>query len=320
MLGEYQEHLIHLDLFTPNEIACLVYNLNPYDDSSKSSLQYIQVMKMIETSIKAGKLEVFNDDGLIEADKVKRYLADKNIKIERFNKGLMNIDEPVFLDEVTSAVYKSVNDSNFSSLAARLGVPPNILRNKINPTYASEELTLTEAIHIMELTNDFSILQAIISRLSLNQELSTNNSPLNNQLNSAQAEIESLKAENCILKEQLERQPTHALTSGANNNLFFDFDWQPIDEYKYPPELNLALIIWNKAYLTDDIKNAHITDHSAKFDLIASRIGLNKNTHGGALIDRLKKITTPQIKKQGADIEKLRTIEGLNIKGGNPQE
>lgn len=216
MLGEYQRYLVDLDLFTANEIACLVLDLNPNKGHSRN-LQYNQIMRMIETSIKVGNLEVFNEEGVIAVREVKRYLADKNYKIDNFNNGLRYPDEPQFLDEVSDAVYKVVSGEGLSILATRLGVPPDILRSKIVPTYKGAELTLTEAVHIMELTNDFSILQAIIDRLSLDKnllrdsqstdrELEAQNNDLKDQVSKTQTDYEKLKAENVQLKERLAQQ------------------------------------------------------------------------------------------------------------------
>lgn len=225
MLGEYQRYLVDLDLFTVNEIACLVLDLNPKKGHSRNP-QYNQIMRMIETSIKAGNLEVFNEEGVIAVDEVRRYLGDKNYKIETFNTALRYSYEPEFLDEVSGAVYKVVGNERLPVLAARLGIPSDVLRSKIVPTYKSAELTLTEAVHIMELTNDFSILQAIISRLSLDKsflegfqlsdrELEAQNTDLKHQVSKAQTDYEKLKAENVQLKERLAQQ---ADTGQASQN------------------------------------------------------------------------------------------------------
>lgn len=218
MLGEYQRYLVGLDLFTANEIACLVLDLNPNEDHSRN-LEYNQIMRVIETSIKAGNLEIFNEEGLIAVQEVKRYLADKNYKFDNFNTDLRYLDKPQFLDEVSvsDAVYNVVNNEGLLILATRLGIPIDVLRSKIIPSYKSAELTLTEAVHIMEFTNDFSILQAIINRLSLDKnllrdsqltdrELEVQNTGLKHQVNQTQADFEKLKAENVQLKESLAQQ------------------------------------------------------------------------------------------------------------------
>lgn len=100
------------------------------------------------------------------------------------------------------------------------------------------------------------------------------------------------------------------------------YDWQAMNQYNYPPELHLAILIWEKSYILNEISNRHITDHSQRFKIIGEKIGLDKAIHGGALISRLSKITNPQINKQKGDIENLKIIKELNIKdldNSNPQ-
>ena len=101
------------------------------------------------------------------------------------------------------------------------------------------------------------------------------------------------------------------------------YDWQGMSQYDYPPELHLALIIWEKTYILNEINNPHIKDHSDRFNIIAGKVGLDKTIHGAALIGRLSKITNPQINKQTKDVNNFKIIKGLNIKDlddGNPQE
>lgn len=157
----------------------------------------------------------------------------------------------------------------------------------------------------------------------------------NNQPHKIQEKLESkLELARNLFKEQrdkitsLETQLNDALNTIKNNNeanrsldnvIVNDqktqsHDWQNMDPHTYPPELHLAIIIWEKSYILNEIENRHIIDHSQRFNIIAQKIGLDKDAHGGALISRLSKITNPQINKQKSDIEKLETIKVLNIK------
>ncbi|MGP4865041.1 hypothetical protein ACTXGK_12700 [Psychrobacter sp. T6-5] len=100
------------------------------------------------------------------------------------------------------------------------------------------------------------------------------------------------------------------------------YDWQGMSQYNYPPELHLALMIWEKSYILNEIDNPHMKDHSQRFNTIAEKMGLNQTIHGAALFNRLSKITNPQINKQKNDVEKFIEIKGLYIKDlteGNPQ-
>ena len=101
------------------------------------------------------------------------------------------------------------------------------------------------------------------------------------------------------------------------------YDWQGMSQYNYPPELHLALMIWEKSYILNEIDNPHMKDHSQRFNIIAEKMGLNKTIHAAALFDRLSKITNPQVNKQKNDVETFRAIKGLDIKDlaeGNPQQ
>ncbi len=122
---------------------------------------------------------------------------------------------------------------------------------------------------------------------------------------------QDIKKLNNQLKEQADKP--------ADKHLY---DWQAMNQYNYPPELHLAILIWEKIYILNEISNRHITDHSQRFKIIGEKIGLDKAIHGGALISRLSKITNPQINKQKGDIENLKIIKELNIKdldNSNPQ-
>lgn len=64
---------------------------------------------------------------------------------------------------VIDAAYKSVHDypGGSESLGPRLGMSPAILRNKVNPNNDKHHLTLAEADHLMAVTGDHGILQAL---------------------------------------------------------------------------------------------------------------------------------------------------------------
>ena len=70
--------------------------------------------------------------------------------------------------DVMDAAYKTVHDyphGGSAALAGRMGMSPAILRNKVNSTASAHHLRLDEAVKIMELTDDHSIVHAIAHRL-----------------------------------------------------------------------------------------------------------------------------------------------------------
>lgn len=87
-LGEYQKELITYDVFTPNQIICLILNYPP--NSSSSDRQFISYMIWIDSGIKSDELTTFkdeehNDEQLITAQQVKVWLARNNYIYEGFN-------------------------------------------------------------------------------------------------------------------------------------------------------------------------------------------------------------------------------------------
>lgn len=111
--------------------------------------------------------------------------------------------------------------------------------------------------------------------------------------------IQELKEENNKLKKQLAQN---------NTEVSLKYDWQSMKSYIYPPELHIAIIMWEKMYASDELISQHLTRHSDRFRNVAKKMGLTKESVSVALIDRLKKITTPQDKKQSADFKKLKSI------------
>ncbi len=64
---------------------------------------------------------------------------------------------------VIDAAHATVHDypGGSESIAPRLGMRPNILRNKVNPHCDTNHLTLSEADKLVSLTGDHRILQAL---------------------------------------------------------------------------------------------------------------------------------------------------------------
>ncbi|MDN3502119.1 hypothetical protein QL982_05135 [Psychrobacter sp. 5A.1] len=150
-----------------------------------------------------------------------------------------------------------------------------------------------------------------------NLELEQENKKLINRLDNAKEVFKGQKSEIDRLTEQVEQSEVKINELIADADIPNDkhlYDWQAMNQYNYPPELHLAILIWEKSYILNEISNRHITDHSQRFNIIAEKIGLDKAIHGGALISRLSKITNPQINKQKSDIENLKIIKELNIK------
>ena len=118
----------------------------------------------------------------------------------------------------------------------------------------------------------------------------------------AQAEIDELK-------EQLSKVSAE-LTAAKTATTAQPLDWQNMSEHIYPPELHLALMIWQRIYVDNELKDSHITSHGGKFKVIAKRLGLNPDNTLGKRVAML--INTAHSKnKQDELADPLRAIEQL---------
>ena len=113
------------------------------------------------------------------------------------------------------------------------------------------------------------------------------------------------------LKEQL-RKVNAELTAAKTATTAQPIDWQSIskDDRVYPPELHLALMIWQRIYLDNELKNNHLSHHSDKFKVIANRMNLDPTSTLGKRIAII--INTAYSKNQQASLaDPLRAIEQL---------
>lgn len=156
--------------------------------------------------------------------------------------------------------------------------------------------------------------------------LEKENKELSNRLNKAKEVFKEQKIEIDRLTKQVKQSEVKINELIVDADIPNDkhlYDWQAMNQYTYPPELHLAMMIWEKIYILNEIDNQHITDHSQRFNIIARKVGLDKAIHGEALINRLGKITNPQSNKPKNDVKNLKVIKKLNIKdldNSNPQE
>lgn len=65
------------------------------------------------------------------------------------------------------AAYHTAHDTpgGIPALSVRMGMSPNVLQNKVNPTQEHHKLTLSEAVRMQALTGDVRILHAMASEL-----------------------------------------------------------------------------------------------------------------------------------------------------------
>lgn len=123
-------------------------------------------------------------------------------------------------------------------------------------------------------------------------------------------------------KNQKESHLDKTTMQSVVDNSSYIYNWENANQYTYPPELHLALILWEKIYISEKTSNLHINKHSDRFNLASNKIGLDPKIYGAAIIDRLKTVTNPQKNKPKKEIENFSKIKMLDIKDlnqGNPQ-
>ena len=130
-------------------------------------------------------------------------------------------------------------------------------------------------------------------------------------INVFREQIAQLTAENKELKEQL-KQAIAQPPANKDTTTVEPQDWQNMSEHIYPPELHLAMMIWQRIYGDNELKDSHITSHNGKFEAIAKRMNLNPQSTLGKRIRMV--INTAHIKKKQTELaEQLQAIEQLNM-------
>ena len=82
-LGKYQKELITYDVFTRNQIICLILDYHP--NFSGTDLKFLSYFNLIEEGFKSGDLVASNNQGNVDAQQVKVWLARNNYIYEGFN-------------------------------------------------------------------------------------------------------------------------------------------------------------------------------------------------------------------------------------------
>lgn len=106
------------------------------------------------------------------------------------------------------------------------------------------------------------------------------------------------------LKEELEKKIAKPSYADIMPN------WKNMDETIYPPELHLAMIIWQRIYQNNELEGKHFDGHSSKFKAIANDINLDPKS---LLSKRIKTTINPAISKNNQKklADPLRAIKGL---------
>ena len=136
-------------------------------------------------------------------------------------------------------------------------------------------------------------------------------SDLEKQIKQLTADHDQAQTTIAELKEQLNIANT-TLTNTKSISIAQSFDWQNMNEHIYPPELHLALMIWQRIYWDNELKDSHITSHNGKFEAIAKKVNLNPKSTLGKRV-RMVINTAHTKKKQNELADQLQAIDQINI-------
>lgn len=131
------------------------------------------------------------------------------------------------------------------------------------------------------------------------------------EIKELKAQLEKANADNLALNEQLSKINAE-LIAAKTAITAQPFDWQNMSEHIYPPELHLAMMIWQRIYGDNELKDSHITSHNGKFEVIAKKMKLNPQSTLGKRIRMV--INTAHIKKKQTELaEQLQAVKQLNM-------
>lgn len=315
-LGEYQKLLITYELFTPEKIACLLTDSNPAYNHNNDD--YNARLDMVSNAIDAGKLTYVNSKDEISAEQIKIWLKNNKIVFEGFNDD-SSLEQSIQVNELQKRIDELENQlSKFQTAAPDVvSIPFGKRIDLINKDLPQDE-RLKESYQIY--SNDFSfhedkhpvntpdeMIKRIQGLLTVIKRKDSKILELEKQTNApanAQAEIDELNKQLSTVKKEL--------AAAKNTTTAQPIDWQSIgkDERVYPPELHLALMIWQRIYLDNELKDTYHISHNSKFQVIAKDMNLKPKT---ALYERVRMVinTAYSKSKQAPLADPLRAIEQL---------
>ena len=269
----YQQITMLYDYFTPHQAACFIAGLHPNFNGSDDGLEMAN--SVINGGIKSGRLPIDND-GQINADNLKDFLYKKGWLMTGFNDDSLSSDKPM------------------------TKIKEELIEAK------SKILDLTAKLEQAELD---SIILNSSGTLELVERLNIENKHLKDQQNKqaidAQAQIADLEA-------QLSKANAALADTPANEEKLQSTNWQNMSEHIYPPELHLAMMIWQRIYWDNELKDSHITSHNGKYEVIANKINLNpKSTLGKRVGIIINNAFTKN--KQSELAEQLQVINGIHM-------
>lgn len=308
-----QKILASYALFTPHHIACFLSNENPaYEQNSD---MYCAYLDMVKNAIEADVLKPINEKEQISTEQVKEWLANNNFIYKSFNDGT-----PTYAGQMAEMKEEGVA-THVKVLNLTDKLEDLELDNMLKTHVASElnDLSKEDKKRIAELERQIAEMEANASFMMGTPTVEQGEprgseqtiSDLKKQIKQLTADHDQAQTTIAELKEQLNIANT-TLTNTKSISIAQSFDWQNMNEHIYPPELHLALMIWQRIYWDNELKDSHITSHNGKFEAIAKKVNLNPKSTLGKRV-RMVINTAHTKKKQNELADQLQAIDQINI-------
>lgn len=295
-LGLFRDKLIKLDTYSVLNAACLLSGDSPTEiHKFQDHLEFVQVFSeyisyklMIELAIKDGELHICEDK--ILATGLKEYLGRNGYFFKGFNDFMAIEPAKPLIDEKSSEDLESSNHELKEAQTRIADLESQLAEKVANASFMMGTPTVEQG----EPRDSEQII-----------------SDLKKQIKQLTADHDQAQTTIAELKEQLNIANT-TLTNTKSVSIAQPFDWQNMSEHIYPPELHLALMVWQRIYWDNELKDSHITSHNGKFEAIAKKINLNPKSTLGKRVRMV--INTAHTKKKQSELaEQLQAIDHINI-------
>lgn len=273
--------------------------------------------KVLKTEIMTGYFsyrllveEIYNYDDYMKLPNngvmIYRVLEKQTAEYMDYDDVFLFYDKPQGLDEAEKFKLTHMESEEIRFSKQEL----NSYIESVTPVSASNEPTAQDS----ELRTKLETTQAENNDLNARLFTARNTYKQNqNEIKELKAQLEKANADNAALKEQLSKVSAE-LTAAKIVTTAQPLNWQNMSEHIYPPELHLSMMIWQRIYADEELKESHphITSHAGKFELIAKRMNLNPDKELGK---RIEKITNIAYTKNGQTLlaVPLHAVKGLHM-------
>ena len=299
--------------FLSLEEVSLYFNENGFNFDLIVESDYWQISEIISDLVKENKLRVvIYYDGQTRLEPLKKLSREKNQDDEVKTAHIQGYFQSKSL--IKSFGNNAGISTDFSYEAFKIFEFQSIY--KCDPTAFTHFLIDNKKVH----SNDLRFIKADLDIFFNNQPYQSDKKlqaslELGRRLFQEQRDIvTSLTTQLADALTIIEKNKSKDLDSSLDSRLDIDehsqsYDWQNMNEYTYPPELHLAIEIWEKYYKTDASKNITQFD-TGRFNSIAIKINLKD----GNLKDRIRTILTPLESKIKAPslIKSLKAIDMIH--------